>query len=105
MLAVDSTTIPGGDKAMLHQHNLSRRQVLKRMGMSATGVALAACAPVGAPGEAAGESAAPAGEKKTVSISHIGGGSVEASEQSQRMIMLRAAFPDIEIENRWVSYA
>ncbi|HMN27759.1 MAG TPA: extracellular solute-binding protein, partial [Caldilineaceae bacterium] len=47
----------------------------------------------------------PAGEKKTVSISHIGGGSVEASEQSQRMIMLRAAFPDIEIENRWVSYA
>jgi putative aldouronate transport system substrate-binding protein len=74
--------------------------------MGAAGATLAACVPAGAPGQPAAEAGAPGvSEKKAISISHIGGGSVEASEQSQRMIMLRAAFPDIEIENRWVSYA
>jgi ABC-type glycerol-3-phosphate transport system substrate-binding protein len=90
---------------MSQQHKFSRRQALKLLGMSTVGVTLAACAPV-APGQPAAEGgAAPSAEKKSVSISHIGGGSVEASEQSQRMQLLRSSFPDIEIENRWVSYA
>lgn len=91
---------------MLYQHKLTRRQALKLFGMGAAGAALAACAPV-APAQPAAESggAAPAGEKIQISISHIGGGSLEASEKSQRMTMLRAQFPDIEFENLWVSYA
>src|SRR5207249_10532215 len=40
-----------------------------------------------------------------LSISHIGGGSLDGSEQSDRMKQLRANFPDLEIENRWMSYA
>ena len=36
---------------------------------------------------------------------HIGGGSLEASEASPRMQLLRASFPELEIENQWVSYA
>jgi ABC-type glycerol-3-phosphate transport system substrate-binding protein len=49
--------------------------------------------------------AAKSGQKIKLSISHIGGGSLEGSEKSDRMKQLRANFPDIEIENRWMSYA
>jgi ABC-type glycerol-3-phosphate transport system substrate-binding protein len=93
---------------------MTRRQALKLMGLSTVGTYLAACAaPAAQPAaeppaaqEAAGAPAAPpAGEKKVISISHIGGGSLEASEKSQRMKLLRENFPDIEIENRWISYA
>lgn len=49
--------------------------------------------------------AAPSGQKLKISISHIGGGSLEGSEKSDRMKQLRAAFPDVEIENRWISYS
>ncbi|MEZ4866077.1 MAG: extracellular solute-binding protein [Caldilineaceae bacterium] len=87
------------------QQSVSRRQLLKLMGVGSASLYLAACVPAAAPGGEGGEAAPPAGEKKTISISHIGGGNVESSEQSQRMIMLRAAFPEIEFENRWVSYA
>lgn len=89
------------------QNRLTRRQALKLFGMGAVGATLAACAPAGVPGQPAAESggAAPAGEQIVISISHIGGGSLEASEQSQRMMLMRENFPDIEFENLWVSYA
>jgi len=59
------------------------------------------------PAAVATPTAAPAaaGKKVKISISHIGGGSLEASEKSDRMKQLRAAFPDVEIENRWFSYS
>lgn len=95
---------------------LSRREALKLISLGSVGTYLAACAPATGPvASEAGEAPAaaeakevpvqPAGEKKQISISHIGGGSMEASEQSQRMQLLRESFPDIEFENRWVSYA
>lgn len=87
---------------MTHKQTVTRRQALQLIGLSSAGLYLAACAPAAAPGE---EGAGAGQEVKTVSISHIGGGSVESSEESQRMMMLRENFPDIEIENRWVSYA
>lgn len=86
------------------QSKFTRRQALKLMGVGTFSAYLAACAAPAGPSDMA-DSDMPAGEKKTISISHIGGGSVEASEKSQRMMLLRANFPDIEFENRWVSYA
>jgi len=64
-------------------------------------------APAAQPTEAPAptQAAAATGQKIKLSISHIGGGSLEGSEKSFRMKTLRAAFPDIEIENRWMSYA
>ncbi len=92
---------------MSAQSKFTRRQALKLMGVGTFSAYLAACAaPAGSSDMAgSGDSDMPAGEKKSISISHIGGGSVEASEKSQRMMLLRANFPDIEFENRWVSYA
>jgi hypothetical protein len=58
---------------------------------------------VGAPTESTSEAISQ--ESKVISISHIGGGSVEVSEQSQRMQLLRANFPEIDFENRWVSFS
>jgi ABC-type glycerol-3-phosphate transport system substrate-binding protein len=51
--------------------------------------------------------AAPAapGKRARISISHIGGGSQAGSDASVRMKELRTAFPDADIENRWISYA
>src|SRR5439155_16411366 len=46
-----------------------------------------------------------AGAKVKLSISHIGGGSLDGSEKSDRMMQLRANFPNLEIENRWMSYS
>ncbi|MDE0464127.1 MAG: extracellular solute-binding protein [Caldilineaceae bacterium] len=86
------------------QSKFTRRQALKLMGVGTFSAYLAACAPPAAQTDMA-DSEMPAGEKKKISISHIGGGSVEASEKSHRMQLLRASFPDIEFENRWVSYA
>ncbi|MDE0078283.1 MAG: hypothetical protein OXO50_12250, partial [Caldilineaceae bacterium] len=92
---------------MSAQPKFTRRQALKLMGVGTFSAYLAACAAPAGPSDMAGDgdSEMPAGEKKSISISHIGGGSVEASEKSQRMMLLRANFPDIEFENRWVSYA
>ncbi|MCY3991591.1 MAG: extracellular solute-binding protein [Caldilineaceae bacterium] len=92
---------------MSAQPKFTRRQALKLMGVGTFSAYLAACAAPAGPSDMAGDgdSEMPAGEKKSISISHIGGGSVEASEKSQRMKLLRANFPDIEFENRWVSYA
>lgn len=84
---------------------LTRRQMLQLTGFTSAALALAACAAPGAAPAATEGGEAPAGEKRTVSISHIGGGSLEASEASPRMQLLRASFPDLEIENQWVSYA
>jgi ABC-type glycerol-3-phosphate transport system substrate-binding protein len=91
---------------MNFEQKYSRRTALKLIGFGSAAAALAACAPA-APVPAAtegGEASAPA-EKITISISHIGGGSVEASEKSQRMMLLRESFPDINFDNQWVSYA
>jgi ABC-type glycerol-3-phosphate transport system substrate-binding protein len=63
----------------------------------------AAAAPTTAPAAAAAPAAA--GKKQKLSISHIGGGSQAGSDASVRMKELRTAFPDVDIENRWVSYA
>ncbi|HXF62199.1 MAG TPA: extracellular solute-binding protein [Caldilineaceae bacterium] len=87
---------------MVEQQKVSRRTVLQMMGFGSAAALVAACVPATAPQSAAEQ---PQAEKKVISISHIGGASVEASEQSQRMQLLRAAFPDIEIVNQWVSYA
>ena len=83
----------------------SRRTALKLLGFGSAAAYLAACAPapVSAPTTEGG--ASPSGEKITISISHIGGNSVEGSEKSQRMMLLRSSFPDINFDNRWVSYA
>ena len=89
---------------MSAQSRFTRRQALKLMGVGTFSAYLAACAAPAGQSDMA-DSDMPAGEKKAISISHIGGGSVEASEKSQRMMLLRANFPDIEFENRWVSYA
>lgn len=92
---------------MSAQQSFTRRQALKLMGVGAFSAYLAACAAPAAPSDMSDSSGGemPAGEKKSISISHIGGGSVDASEKSQRMMLLRANFPEIEFENRWVSYA
>ena len=92
---------------MSTESKFTRRQALKLVGIGTFSAYLAACASPAAPSDMtdAGDGEMPAGEKKVISISHIGGGSVEASEKSQRMMLLRANFPDIEFENRWVSYA
>ncbi|HET6221695.1 MAG TPA: hypothetical protein VFE11_05985, partial [Dongiaceae bacterium] len=63
----------------------------------------AAAAP--APTKPAAAAPAAPGKKQKISISHIGGGSLEGSEKSDRMKQLRANFPDLDIENRWISYA
>jgi hypothetical protein len=89
---------------MNQKQTLTRRQALKLMGIGSAGVYLAACAPAVSPSATEGGQGATQ-ERKVISISHIGGGSVESSEESQRMQLLRANFPDIEFENRWVSYA
>ena len=92
---------------MSAQSKFTRRQALKLVGVGSFSAYLAACAAPTSPSDMAdsGDAGMAAGEKKAISISHIGGGSVDASEKSQRMMLLRANFPDIEFENRWVSYA
>lgn len=90
---------------MTRQLTITRREALKLIGLGSAGAVLAACAPAAVPQSSEGEAEAPPGEKKAISISHIGGGSLEGSEKSQRMQLLRESFPDIEFENRWVSYA
>jgi ABC-type glycerol-3-phosphate transport system substrate-binding protein len=54
---------------------------------------------------AAAAPTAASGPKVKLSISHIGGGSLDGSEKSDRMKQLRANFPNLEIENRWMSYS
>ena len=85
------------------EQKYSRRTALKLLGFGSAAAYLAACAPA-APAPS-GESSGGEAEAITISISHIGGGSVEASEKSQRMMLLRESFPNITIENQWVSYA
>jgi ABC-type glycerol-3-phosphate transport system substrate-binding protein len=90
---------------MIHSQKISRRQALKVFGFGSAAAYLAACAPATPAQQTTEEGAAPPGESITISISHIGGGSVEASEESQRMQLLRENFPHIQFENQWVSYA
>jgi hypothetical protein len=69
-------------------------------------VALAAQpAPTTVPAAATAAVSAASGAKGKLSISHIGGGSLDGSEKSDRMKQLRATFPNLEIENRWMSYS
>jgi ABC-type glycerol-3-phosphate transport system substrate-binding protein len=86
----------------------SRRRYLRLAAAAAAAAlgapGLAACWPLGSPSPPA-EPAAGTGRRVKVSISHIGGGSQAGSDQSARMRALRDAFPDVEIENRWISYA
>ncbi|MBV7332722.1 extracellular solute-binding protein [Chloroflexi bacterium TSY] len=89
---------------MIRHSKMTRREALKLLGISSTAVYLAACAPAVAPSDDSGTDGA-SQEAKRISISHIGGGNVESSEESQRMKMLRENFPNIEFENQWVSYA
>jgi putative aldouronate transport system substrate-binding protein len=90
---------------MTGQQKISRRTALQWLGAGSAAAWLAACAPPVAPAPDSSGAEQPSGEQKVISISHIGGGSVEASEQSQRMQLLRASFPDIQFDNQWVSYA
>ncbi len=89
---------------------LTRRSLIKGTGAAAVSMgamgALRTARPAFASQDAQQEvSNLGEGENIKISISHIGGGSAEASEQSDRMKQLRAHFPHIEIENRWMSYA
>lgn len=86
------------------QQKYSRRTALKLIAFGSTATYLAACVPA-APAPAAGGEGGAAAEPITISISHIGGGSLEGSEKSQRMILLRESFPQFNIDNQWVSYA
>jgi putative aldouronate transport system substrate-binding protein len=83
----------------------SRRTALKMLGFGSAAVYLASCAPAGAPAPASEGDAGASAEQITISISHIGGGSVEGSEASQRMQLLRESWPNINFDNQWVSYA
>src|SRR5262245_56117344 len=56
----------------------------------------------GATGAAAAK--AGAGAKVKLSISHIGRRKLGGSEKADRAKQLRANFPNLEIENRWMSY-
>lgn len=88
------------------QQKYTRRTALKMLGFGSAAAYLAACAPA-APAtttESEGGSGA-AAEPITISISHIGGGSLEGSEASQRMKLLRESWPNINFDNQWVSYA
>src|SRR5262249_6691544 len=115
---------PGRSKEMPTGRPTNRREFLKFAALGGATAILAACGPTppsagapttapaakppeGAPKAPEQATAVPAvtGKKQKISISHIGGGSQAGSDQSARMKDLRAAFPDIEIENRWVSYA
>jgi putative aldouronate transport system substrate-binding protein len=87
------------------EQKYTRRTALKLLGFSSAAAYLAACAPATAPAPAAEEGGSASAERITISISHIGGGSLEGSEKSQRMMLLRESFPNIEFDNRWVSYA
>src|SRR5262245_6372447 len=65
-------------------------------------------APAATTAPAATVAAAPkptTGARVKLSISHIGGGSLDGSEKSDRMKQLRATFPNLDIENRWMSYS
>lgn len=103
---------------------LARRSLLTSAAVLGLGLVAAACsappaaptaapvpteskpAPTSAPAAAGAlQAAAASGQKIKLSISHIGGGSQAGSDQSDRMKQLRQAFPNIEIENRWISYA
>lgn len=110
---------------MRTSRTVTRRLILTAPAVTVLGLMAAACggAPVaptagaqptagaavaaGAAPAAAGATpaAATGGKKVKVSINHIGGGSLEGAEKSDRMKQLRANFPDVEIENRWISYA
>lgn len=107
----------------------TRRAFLKLTGLyGATAAIVASCGPAGAPtatvapttpasattpaATSSGQPTAPpnaatspATKTGKISISHIGGGSQAGSDQSTRMKELRTAFPNVEIENRWISYA
>ena len=87
------------------QQKYTRRTALKLIGFGSAAAYLAACAPAAPAPAAEGGEAGASAEPITISISHIGGGSLEASEQSQRMQLLRESFPNINIDNQWVSYA
>jgi len=81
----------------------TRRTALKLLGFGSAAAYLAACTPAGVP--ATGGEGTTSAEPITISISHIGGNSVEGSEKSQRMMLLRSSFPNITFDNQWVSYA
>jgi ABC-type glycerol-3-phosphate transport system substrate-binding protein len=107
---------------MLTSRVVTRRSMLKTSAMAALAFIATACgtSPSTEVPTPAGSTASPTtgaktaatsalavvgGKKIKISISHIGGGSLQGSEQSDRMKQLRANFPDLEIENRWMSYA
>lgn len=90
---------------MTLKQKYSRRTALKLLGFGSAAAYLAACSPASPPAPAGEGEGGGAAEQITISISHIGGGSLEGSEQSQRMQLLRESFPNINIENQWVSYA
>jgi ABC-type glycerol-3-phosphate transport system substrate-binding protein len=96
---------------------LSRRHFLQIAGVTSVSAVIAACAPAATPAPTEAPKAeskaeatkvpeatkAPEGKKK-ISISHIGGTSQDASDKSYKTKLFREAFPDIEIENRWIGY-
>jgi putative aldouronate transport system substrate-binding protein len=86
------------------EQKYTRRTALKLLSFGSAAAYLAACAPAAPAPADEGEGGA-AAEQITISISHIGGGSLEGSEKSQRMMMLRENFPNINFDNQWVSYA
>lgn len=96
---------------MAAKQSMTRRSFLKGSGTAALGLMVAGCG--GAPDSSSTPTVSDQqetpisrrGENIKISISHIGGGSEAGSEQSDRIQQLRENFPDIEIENHWVSYA
>ena len=87
------------------EQKYTRRTALKLLGFGSAAAYLAACAPAAAPGPAGEGDSGAAAAPITISISHIGGQSVDGSEKSQRMKLLRESFPNINFDNQWVSYA
>ena len=93
---------------MTARRPFTRRSLLKGSGAAAFGLGtMGVLRATSTPANALQEEVSNLGEGEDIkiSISHIGGGSREGSEKSDRMKQLRAHFPHIEFENRWMSYA
>src|SRR5579883_1020974 len=72
---------------------------------TAAPAAAATSAPAGAAPTPTAASQTTSGEKVTITISHIGGGSLAGSEKSYRAKQMHAHFTNLNIVNNWISYS
>ena len=72
---------------------------------TAAPAAAATSAPAGAAPTPTAASQTTSGEKITITISHIGGGSLAGSEKSYRAKQMHAHFTNLNIVNNWISYS